>query len=54
MFKHTMTGYGLRRSSAIVILLVIIAMAAVLLLVANIGYVTDQQGEGILGPGETS
>ncbi|NYT12125.1 MAG: DUF4129 domain-containing protein [Methanomassiliicoccales archaeon] len=45
-----MTGFGLRRSPAIAILLALICVVAVLLLIANIGNVTDEEGEGILGP----
>ena len=45
-----MTGFGLRRSPAIAVLLALICVAAVLLLIANIGNVTDEEGEGILGP----
>lgn len=45
-----MTGFGLRRSPAIAVLLALICVVAVLLLIANIGNVTDEEGEGILGP----
>jgi hypothetical protein len=44
------TGFGLRRSPAIAVLLALICVVAVLLLIANIGNVTDEEGEGILGP----
>jgi len=42
--------HSLGRSSGFVIILATIALASVLLLVANIGHITDQEGEEILGP----
>lgn len=47
---HIVTGFGPKRSSLIAAILALVTIVSILLLMANIGNITDEEGEGILGP----